>query len=273
MIKTKNKYIAALIRLFKVMLIIYFTLFCIQRYLIFPTYIANSYKVGTPTERNLTNFNQVTLVTSDGLKIDAWEHAPSLNMPIILYLHGNGNNIAARSERYKNFVNAGYGIFAVDYRGYGNSEGSPSEEGLYKDARAAMNWLEQHYKTPILIYGESLGTGVAVQMGLEYRVSGIILQSGYTSISDIAAENYWFLPVIKYLVLDKFDSLSKISQIINPILIIHGDIDNVIPIEHSRRLAAANKEHTKFITANGYGHMNIPDDFIITEMKKFFKIN
>jgi len=260
------------LRLLRMFVAMYVVLFAIQRYLVFPAYMANLMGgLKTPAEYGLADFTEVSLSASDGIHIMGWAHPPQGDMPIILYFHGNAMHLGARVLRFEAFAKEGYGVFALSYRGYGKSAGSPSEEGLYMDARAAIAWINQNYIHPkIILYGESLGSGVATEMAKEYPVYGVVLQSAYTSVADVAAETYWFLPGTHYLVRDTFDSLSRISAIHCPVLLLHGDRDDVIPIEQGRALAAKANEPKRFITVHGAGHMDIPDAVIIKAMRDFF---
>src|ERR1700693_3325426 len=108
---------------------VYLALFLIQRHLLFPIHVANASRLETPADYYLLDFNETALTASDDVKIVGWNRAPKKDMPVILYFHGNGENIAARAERYEAFAKEGYGVFALEYRGYGNNKGSPSEEG------------------------------------------------------------------------------------------------------------------------------------------------
>ncbi len=273
---SKKSIKAIAIRLLRALLIIYVVLFVVQRYLVFPAYMADTTlgKLKAPTDYGLTDFTEVHFDAEDGVHIMGWTHPPEKGMPVILYLHGNAMHIAGHAQRYQAFAKAGYGILALSWRGYGKSEGSPSEEGFYHDARAAIAWLKQTYTAPkIIIYGESIGSGVAVEMAKEQPVFGIVLQGAYTSVADMAAQTYWLLPGIYYLVRDPLDSLSKIAQVHCPILIIHGDQDNVIPIEQGKKLAAAATSRMQFVTVPGAGHVNISDQLIIKSMHDFFKID
>jgi len=263
-------------KLVQSLVIVYTILFFVQGYLLFPSYMANSMlgKLRYPVEYNLENFREVELKTVDNIKIMGWVHSPKKNNPIILYLHGNASHIAARIPRYKEFVSAGYGIFALSYRGYGNSEGSPSEQGLYEDARTAIKWINENYESAkIIVYGESLGSGVAAQMATEYELYGIVMQSAYTSIDDMAAETYWFLPFIKHLNRNHFDSLSKIQNVHIPILFFHGNKDSVVPFAHGKQLFETANEPKKFVAVEGANHMNIPDELVVKAMKDFFTSN
>ncbi len=257
-----------------VILAVYATLFIMQRHMLFVTHIANTHwPYKAPTDYALNDYDTVELYTKDGVKITAWNHSPAANMPIIVYFHGNGSNIATRHARYAHFTMRGYGVFAPEYRGYGYSEDQPSEEGIYNDARASIEWLHLHYPSSrIILMGESLGTGVAVEMAKEYTVSGVVLLSAYTSIPDRVSEIYWFLPGIQYLVRDRFDSIAKIASLHTPVLIMHADNDGTIPIAHGKRLSqAANAEEVQFISIKGSGH-NIPDSDLLPAMDTFFHL-
>ena len=265
--------IRALLRLLGILLIFYVVLFAAQRYLVFPAYMADLTlgKLQTPADYGLADFTEVHFTAEDGVPIMGWSHPSEKSMPDILYLHGNAMHIAGRAQRYQAFAEAGYGVLALSWRGYGKSGGEPSEEGFYHDARAAITWLKHAFAAPkIIIYGESIGSGVAVEMAKEQPVFGIVLQSAYTSVADVAAQTYWFLPGIHYLVRDPLDSLSKIAEIRSPILIIHGERDDLIPIAHGKQLAAAATSRTQFIAIPNAGHVDIPDQLVIKAMLDFF---
>jgi uncharacterized protein len=194
----------------------------------------------TPAEVNLTGTVEVPLVTSDGLHILAWHSPASPGAPTLVFFHGNGGVISARHWRIRRGQKMGYGVLLVEYRGYGKSDGVPTEEGLYADARAALDWLEHNGvpSTSTILYGESLGSGVAVKMATERRVAGVILEAPYTSTIDVAALNYWMFPV-HWLMSDRFDSLSRIKDIQAPLLVMHGALDATIPQSQGRALLAA----------------------------------
>ena len=226
--------------------------------------------VKNPKEYGLSGYSEITLTTSDGTKVSAWSHEPVADKPVIVFFHGNGGTLPGRIQRYQAFINEGYGLFVLSYRGYGHSEGSPTEAGIFNDARASMAWVNQHYpRHRIILYGESLGTGVAVEMASEQQVSSVVLQSPYTSVANVAASRFWFLPFAHSLVSDPFDSFSKISAIHTPILMLHGDKDTTIPIAQGRELFEKANEPKRFITVQGAGHMNIPDETVLSAMRDF----
>ncbi len=187
------------------------------------------------------DMREVTLTTEDGLDLRAWYRPPTkAGLPTLLYLHGNGGHIGYRGHKVRPFLDAGYGVLLVSWRGYGGNPGRPSEQGLYRDARAGLALLKQTgvASADIFVYGESIGSGPAVQMAVETPVGGVILEAPFTSIPDIAQQRYWYVPA-RFLVRDQFDNLAKISTIGAPLLILHGDRDTTVPVRHGRALLAA----------------------------------
>ena len=191
-------------------------------------------------------FEDVWLTTDDGVRIHGWfmaAQSPALRRDWgVLVLHGNGGNISHRHELYALLLEMGFNVFAVDYRGYGQSLGRPSEPGTYQDADAAYGWLRQKgFPGPRLIaLGESLGCGVATELAARHILSGLVLQSGFTSIPDLGAELFPFLPV-RWLVTTRYDNLAKLPRLKIPVMILHSRGDRLIGFQHAERnFAAAN---------------------------------
>lgn len=234
-----------------------------QRYLL---YYPNR-DLKSPEFYELINFKVKTFQTADGIKITTWYKDPNnKEMPIIVYFHGNAGHLGFRSDRFRKLSDAGFGILALSYRGYGDSEGTPSEEGFYNDARTIMDSVKED-KHKIIIYGESLGTGVATQMATEYKVSGLVLESPFTSVPDRAQQIYWWIPA-RFMVKDKFDNLSKIRSINNtPLLIIHGGKDTIVPLEHGKNLYNTAEKPRQFTSDENMGHSPELNDYIIGLIK------
>lgn len=191
-----------------------------------------------PAHYGLIGTQILTLTTKDNVNIVAWyTPAPDSEAPVMVYFHGNAGSLADRSEKLGLFAQQGLGVLGVSYRGYGGSNGSPSEEGLYEDGRAAIRYLLDHHipVERIALYGESLGSGVAVQMATEFNVKALILEAPYTSISKRAAEIYPYIPV-QLLLKDHFNSLKKITHIHCPLMVFHGEKDLTIPAAHGKKL-------------------------------------
>jgi fermentation-respiration switch protein FrsA (DUF1100 family) len=197
--------------------------------------------------------------TADGLSLVVWYAAPVAHDNfVVLYLHGNAGNIAYRAHRVLAFTELGWGIMLPEYRGYGGNPGTPSEHGLLADARAAFAQLTTMGIAPerILLWGESLGTGLAVQLASEHAVAGVLLESPYTSMADLAGWHFPWLPV-GFLLRDRFDSLSRIGAVRAPILVMQGDRDTIVPPEMGQRLLAAARAPAELWRAAGAGHNDL----------------
>jgi uncharacterized protein len=202
--------------------------------------------------------HEVKLKTADGLSLLAWYVLPAAGRPVIAYFHGNGGHIGYRAERLRWFARAGYGVLMAEYRGYGGNAGTPNEAGLSMDAAAALDFLEAEGIPTgrIVLYGESLGSGVAVPVAAQRQVAALILEAPFTSVAEVAQYHYSFMPAAA-LVLDRFDSLARISEVKAPILILHGDRDRVVPARFGRALFDAAPEPKELWIAPEAGHENL----------------
>lgn len=257
--RSMNVFRACVIALGMVYAIVAAMLFFSQRNMMYLPHLPSRELPPAPAEIGL-KMDVVQVPTADGLSLLAWYAAPRKNLPVVVIYHGNTGNVAHRGHLAEGLMKQGYGVLLLEYRGYGGNEGSPTEEGLYIDGRASIKWLGKKGFKPsrLVYYGESLGTGVAVQMALEASPRAIVLLAPYSSIVDVAAPHFWFLPVAP-LIRDKFDSASKIGKIHTPLLVIHGDKDNLIPITLAQKLFRAANEPKKFLTVHGGGHNLIID--------------
>ncbi|MFQ5618193.1 MAG: alpha/beta hydrolase [Rhodospirillales bacterium] len=219
--------------------------------------------VPSPVHSGVPEMQPVTLETEDGLKLLGWYRAVE-GQPVVVYFHGNAGNIGARGFKARAFLDAGFGMLLVSYRGYGGNRGSPTEEGLYADGRAALDFLEVQGVAPeqTVLYGESLGTGVAVQMASEMAsenpVGALVLEAPLTSMDDVAAHHYPYVPA-RWLIKDHFDSAAKIAGINTPLLIIHGDRDRTIPMKFGRMLFKAAVEPKESRWLEGGNHEDLFD--------------
>ncbi len=190
-------------------------------------------------------FGEAGLRTSDGLALRAFHREANEGLPTIVYFHGNGGTLAGSMAANTLFAEAGYGLLLVNYRGYGGNPGNPSEEGFYRDGRAAMGWLARRGVSPAdtILIGNSIGSGTATQMAREFEVRALILSAPFTSVPDVAATNMGWLPVQR-LIKDRFDNAAKIATLDLPILVQHGTGDRVIPHGHGEKLAGLARRAT-----------------------------
>lgn len=211
----------------------------------------------TPRDMGLS-FQDVRIPTSDGERLHGWM-IPALNDEepegTILFFHGNAGNISSRVPLARGLAELGYDVFLLDYRGYGKSTGRPTEKGLYNDAQAAWQYLTTDRSVRgknIVIYGRSLGGGPAAWLATQVQARALVLESTFTSVPDIAAHHYPFLPV-RWLSRTRFDTESRIARIDMPVHIIHGRNDEVVPFEHGEALYAS-AHSPKTFTATGDSH-------------------
>ena len=199
--------------------------------------------------------------SADGIELNSLYRAPPSDAAqVLLHFHGNAGNIGDRVGRIVPYADAGMGVLLAEYRGFGGNSGSPSEQGFYDDARAAIGFLRQQGVEPgrIVFYGESLGSGVAVQMATEFACGALVLEAPYSSVADVAQGRYWMFPV-KALVRDRFDSTAKIARVRCPIFIMHGTADRVIPIRYGERLYTLAPSPKEMKVYPGLGHVQFDE--------------
>jgi fermentation-respiration switch protein FrsA (DUF1100 family) len=199
-------------------------------------------------ELGLQGFEDVTIKTSDGETLVAYYKPASAGQPTFLYFHGNSDRPNSRQERKTLLTEDGRGLLYLCYRGFSGSTGAPSEAGLRRDAEAAYAWLSARVPAQsIVLYGESLGTGVAVELAGRVEVKAVVLDAPYTSTADVALLKYPFLPV-HWLMQDQYPSLERISRLKAPLLVLHGTQDRMVPYEMGQRLFQAATVPKTFVT-------------------------
>ena len=234
-----------------------FLLYSFQRRIIFNT----SGKPNPPEYYNLQDTKQIFIETTDKISLLGWLYQGNENKPILVYFHGNSFDIGERAYRIKRYNDAGFSTLIVAWRGFSGNEGNPTEKNLYLDGKATIDWVLKNTKfsiEDIINYGESLGSGVAVELNLKYNFLCTVLEAPFTSIADVANKRYKIYPT-KYLVKDKFDNLSKIDQIKSPSLIISGLRDEVVPHLHSILLYNKANNPKKSLFIDEAMHNNLYD--------------
>ena len=204
----------------------------------------------TPAQAGLPEAQEVSLTAADGVRIVGLYAPPRDDKPMILYFHGNGGALRYRVDRFRKIIGDGIGLVAIEYRGYGGSNGSPSETGLIADGEAAYAFAAARYQAQqLVLWGESLGSGVAVALAAEKPVGRVILEAPFTSAAAVAATRYWYLPV-RLLMKDQYRSDERIGKVTAPVLILHGMHDHVVPFAMGERmfeLTKAPKHIVRFI--------------------------
>lgn len=247
------------------MKMIFFLIVIIVLFLIFVRYLENTSifypeRLLTETPENLgLPFEDVTIDTQDHVKLHGWLIKAPLAKSTLIFFHGNAGNIGGRLGKIDLFHKIGITVLIIDYRGYGNSEGYPTEKGIYNDATAAYDYLLQRDDMRgqnIISYGASLGGAVAIDLAVKRPVSCVIVDSTFSSATDMAKRIYPFIP--SFLMKTKMDSISKIKNISAPILFIHSVEDQTVPFALGRKLydaALKPKEFIEIIGTHTDGHI------------------
>jgi fermentation-respiration switch protein FrsA (DUF1100 family) len=227
----------------------------------------------TPEDVGL-KYEDIHVKTEDGLRINGWFIPSNASKATILLSHGNGGNISHRIEKILILNALGIDVMIFDYRGYGMSEGSPSEKGLYKDIEAVYTYLVKEKKVSpdsIIGYGESLGGAVVIDLSSRHEMGGIIIEDTFTSVRDMARKYFPFIP--SFLLKSSFDSLSGISSVRTPKLFFHSITDEIVPFEQGRRLYESASEPKWFVQLRG-GHNDaflVSKDIYSAEIGKFIE--
>jgi uncharacterized protein len=241
-------------------------LFFAQRAILFP---APTGARTAPPAAGFPEAEEHILTTADGEKVIVWHVPARPGRPVVLYFHGNGDYLAGFFGRFRSIIADGTGVIALSYRGYAGSTGQPSEHGLLQDAAAAYAFTVARYRPDnIVVWGFSLGTGVAVALAGDQPVGKLVLESAYTSIADVAASAFWFAPV-RLLMRDQFRSDARIARVKVPLLVMHGALDITVPVASGERLFALANEPKRFVRLARGGHNDL-DNFGAIEIARNF---
>ena len=231
-----------------------------QRHLMYvpdPTRVA-------PTAAGLSGVDELVLETPDGARLVAWRTPTVEGRPYILYLHGNAGNLASRADRFQRYQGRGIGMAMLSWRGYSGSTGKPSEVNNVADARLVYDRLVASGVRPedMVVYGESLGSGVAIQLVAERKVAALVLDAPYTSIVDVALLSYPYLPV-RPLLIDRYESDRHIKGVKVPVLVLHGERDAVIPVRMGKTLHEMVPGPKKLALFPDGGHVYLDDHGVV----------
>lgn len=210
----------------------------------------------TPSDMGL-DYEDVNFTAEDGTRLHGWFLPGENGQPLVVFCHGNAGNISHRLDNLRRLRELGLAVFIFDYRGYGRSEGRPSEPGSYSDMRGALAWLQQQgwEGREMIYFGRSIGAGVALQLALEQPPGGVILESPFTSIAAMGKQHYPLLWLMAGWLLEaRYDNLGKIDRLKTPLLIFHGNRDEIVPQEMGRELFEAAPHSKSFHSISGAGH-------------------
>jgi len=216
------------------------------------------------------SFENINIKTKDNINLKGWFHLKDLKKKTILFFHGNAGTLDNRIYKLNFLGNLDVNFLIIAWRGYSGSSGKPSEFGLYQDAKSALNWLNSKGITEdkIILYGESLGTSVAIEVGQNKDFAGVILETPFTSMVDVGKTKYPFFPV-SLLLKDKYESDKKIKNIKSPILIMHGEADKIVPFWMGEKIyQLANEPKYSYFTKYD-DHMMEYNEKLLNELKKF----
>jgi len=216
------------------------------------------------------SFENINIKTKDNINLKGWFHLKDPKKKTILFFHGNAGTLDNRIYKLNFLGNLDVNFLIIAWRGYSGSSGKPSEFGLYQDAKSALNWLNSKGITEdkIILYGESLGTSVAIEVGQNKDFAGVILETPFTSMVDVGKTKYPFFPV-SLLLKDKYESDKKIKNIKSPILIMHGEVDKIVPFWMGEKIyQLANEPKYSYFTKYD-DHMMEYNEKLLNELKKF----
>ena len=265
-IKRRNFFLELFIGIVAIYLIVLIFLFFFQRNLMYH-----------PDENNYSgdnlevNIEKVTIKTTDNINLLGWFHNKNLkSYKTIVYFHGNAGKLENRIHKLNHFKDMDVNFLIVAWRGFNGNKGKPSEKGLYIDGKSAIDWLAKKgvREKDIILYGESLGTGVATHLAQNKNFAGIILETPFTSMIDAAKKFYPYIPV-NLLLKDKFENKKKIKNINSPILVMHGEADQIVPFSMGKKIyEIANEPKYSYFTKYD-NHMMEYDENLLKALKSF----
>ena len=245
--------------------------FFFQRNLLYHPSVDNYIKDQNATEP--TEIKKIKITTKDNIDLTGWFYNKDIDrFKTILFFHGNAGSLKNRTYKLNHFKDLNLNFLIIAWRGFNGNKGKPNEIGLYEDAESAIRWLKKRgiEEKNIILYGESLGTGIAVEVAQNKNYAGVILESPFTSMVNMGKKYYPFFPV-SLLLKDKFESEKKIKNILIPILIMHGTVDKIVPYDMGKKMYELANE-PKFFYSQEYGdHMVEYDEKLLLALKQFIK--
>ena len=232
-----------------------------------------------PNENNYSgdkiavDIKKVTILTSDNIELLGWYHEKNIkDFKTIIYFHGNAGSLENRIHKLNHFHEMNVNFLIVAWRGFSGNNGNPSEQGLYVDGKSAIDWLIKKGvdEKNLILYGESLGTGVATHLAQNRSFAGVILETPFTSMIDAAKIFYPYIPV-NLLLKDKFENYKKIKNVKLPILVMHGEKDQIVPFSMGKKIYEMANEPKYFYFTKYDDHMMEYDEKLVLAIKSFLK--
>ena len=266
-----NFYTTSVLVLISFYILLLIVVFFFQRNLLYHPSV-NNY-LNNQVKNEPTEIEKINIRTSDNIDLAGWFYEKDLNkFKTILFFHGNAGSLENRTYKLNHFKHLNVNFLIIAWRGFSGNKGKPNEKGLYEDGKSAIKWLKTKgiNQENIIIYGESLGTAVAVEIAQNNNYAGVILESPFTSMVNMAQKYYPFFPV-RFLLKDKFESYKKIINISIPILIIHGKVDKIVPYQMGEKMYELANEPKLFYSQEYGDHMMEYDDKLLLALKKFIQ--
>ena len=267
-IKRRNFFLEIIIGILVVYTSVLIILFIFQRNLMYHPQENNYF--GDKLE---VKVQKVQIKTSDNLNLLGWFHKKDLKkFKTIVYFHGNAGNLENRIHKLNHFKDMDVNFLIISWRGFSGNSGKPSEQGLYKDGRSAIDWLKKMGldEKDIILYGESLGTGIATEISQNNNFAGLVLETPFTSMIEAAKNFYPYIPV-SLLLKDKYDNHNKIKNINIPVLVMHGEVDQIVPFWMGQKIyEMANQPKYSYFTKSD-DHMMVYDEKLVLALKKFIE--
>ena len=268
MIVKKNFFLSIITFILLIYLSVLVYLFFFQRNLLY-----------LPNENNYSgdklkvDIDEVQIKTSDNINLLGWFHKKDLNkFKTIVYFHGNAGKLENRIHKLNHFKDMNINFLIISWRGFSGNSGKPTEQGFYKDGKSAIDWLKNMGldDKDIILYGESLGTGIAIEIAQNKKFAGLILETPFTSMIDAAKNVYPYIP-IGFLLKDRYENDKKIKNINIPLLVMHGEKDQIIPFEMGKKIyEIANKPKYSYFTKYD-NHMMEYDEKLVFALRSFVK--
>ena len=266
-----NLYTTSILALILFYILLIIIMFFFQRNLLYHPSVDNYLKDNSGAEP--TEIEKIKITTGDKIDLNGWFYNKDIkNFKTLVFFHGNAGSLKNRTYKLNYFKDLDINFLIIAWRGFSGNMGKPNEMGLYEDARSAVRWLNMKgiQDKNIILYGESLGTAMAVEIAQNKKYAGIILESPFTSMVNMGKKYYPFFPV-SFLLKDKFESYKKINKISVPILIIHGKVDKIVPYAMGKKMYELANE-PKFFYSQEYGdHMIEYDEKLLLALKQFIK--